>query len=285
MKKNLSWLLLLPLAGMILLSCTKADDLQKKDTEKPLVTTSPTPRNVVLEEFTGIKCGYCPVGHTIAKGIYDANPGRVVIINVHAGSFSVPSGGQPDFRTQYGENLASFAGVTGYPQGMVNRVPRTGSGPLAMSRDFWSASSTAILNSGNSPVNVGMSSKWTASSRTLNIRVELYFTSALGGAAKLNVVLLQSGVVGYQASGGDSYIHNHILREMITGQWGEEITQTAQGSKVVKEYSYVLPADFIGIGCEVENCDVAAFVTSADNKTVHTGIKVIAEDGNTYISK
>jgi hypothetical protein len=54
-----------------------------------IVSTEPMNRNVVLEEFTGIHCQYCPDGHRIAQGIADANPGRVTLINVHQGSFAV----------------------------------------------------------------------------------------------------------------------------------------------------------------------------------------------------
>lgn len=279
MQRTYKWLLILPLAGILFHGCTKDADTVKKPVTKPLVSTTPTPRNVVLEEFTGIKCGYCPDGHQIAKDIYNTYPGRVVLINIHAGSYAVPSAGQPDFRTPYGDNLASFGGVTGYPQGMVNRVPPGGSGALAMGRNLWAANSGTIINSGNSPVNVGLLSKWTEATRTINVRVELYFTSALTGNAKLNVVFMQSGVIGYQASGGENYEHNHILREMITGQWGEEITETAQGKKVIKEYAYVVPAEY-----PIDNCDVAAFVTGADNKLIHTGVKVVAKNGDTYIN-
>jgi len=278
--KKLNWLWIVPLVALMAFSCTKAEEAKKKTTDKPLVSTTPTPRNVVLEEFTGIKCGYCPDGHAIAKSIYDANPGRVVIINIHAGSYANPSAGQPDFRTPYGDAFASFAGVTGYPSGMVNRVPPGGSGSLAMGRNQWTGSASTILGSGNSPVNVGLLSTWTETTRTLKIKVELYFTEALGGNGKLNVAFLQSGVIGYQASGGENYEHNHIMREMVTGQWGEEITETAKGKKVVKEYTYVVPAEY-----NIENCDVVAFVTNADNKTIHTGIKVEAKNGNTYVSK
>jgi len=50
-----------------------------------IVSTSPENKNVILEEFTGIHCGYCPDGHAIAQGIQDDNPDDVFIINIHTG--------------------------------------------------------------------------------------------------------------------------------------------------------------------------------------------------------
>lgn len=59
-------------------------------------------KNVVLEEFTGIHCQYCPDGHRRAQELKDAHPDDVIIINIHTGSFANPDPGQPDFRTPFG---------------------------------------------------------------------------------------------------------------------------------------------------------------------------------------
>ena len=48
-----------------------------------LVSTEPTLKTVVLENFTGINCSNCPDGHAIAESIRAANPDRVIIVGVH----------------------------------------------------------------------------------------------------------------------------------------------------------------------------------------------------------
>jgi thiol-disulfide isomerase/thioredoxin len=87
------------------------------------VSTDPQPRNVVLEEFTGIYCGYCPDGHKIAQEIHDKNPGRVVVIGIHTGSYAEPNAGSghPDFRTPWGDAIKTMSSLRGYPAGQVNR--------------------------------------------------------------------------------------------------------------------------------------------------------------------
>lgn len=51
------------------------------------VSTTPTNRKVVIEEFTGIKCQYCPDGHKIANTIKASKaPGEVILVNIHTGS-------------------------------------------------------------------------------------------------------------------------------------------------------------------------------------------------------
>ncbi len=246
-----------------------------------LASKDPQPRNVVLEEYTGIHCGYCPDGHKKAKALKDANPGRVVLINVHAGSYAVPGTGEPDFRTQFGEQLVSLAGVGGFPAGSVNRMVFPGAansapytpqkaGVTALSRGGWArAAADSVLNGSISPVNIGAKTKWLNSNRELTVDMELYFTSAISGAVKLNVVLLESHVWGPQSGAPDTknYEHNFILRHMLTGQWGDQITTTSQASSVAKNYKYTVPANV-----KIENCDIALFVTSSTNQYIYTGI-------------
>ena len=67
----------------------------------------------------------------------------------------------------------------------------------------------------------------------------------------LNVAITQDNVLGSQVGMslnpdqvvGTQYRHMHMLRHLITGQWGEEITTTTQGSFVEKTYNYTIPAN------------------------------------------
>ena len=86
-----------------------------------LVITAPQLKNIILEEYTGINCPYCPYGHQVAEGIMNDYPTRTAIINVHTGYYATPSEGQPDFRTDFGPGLASEASVSGFPSASVNR--------------------------------------------------------------------------------------------------------------------------------------------------------------------
>ena len=123
-----------------------------------LVSTDPQLKNAVLEEFTGIHCGYCPDGHAIAAALLENNPNRVVVIAIHQGSFAVPSGGEPDYRTPYGDAIAAQTGLTGYPNGTVNRHIFM-AGHTAMSRGDWTPSANTIMQE-TSPVNVGIMTEY-----------------------------------------------------------------------------------------------------------------------------
>ncbi len=247
-----------------------------------IVETTPKERNVVLEMFTGVNCPYCPEGAAIANSIYHANPDKVVLIAIHQGSFSAPSGTQPDFRTPFGNSLATLAGVQAYPSGTVNRhffpsyAYPSGSQNLAMMRNNYSAAANAIMQE-NAYLNVGATAQINATTREISVYVEVYYTgSSPDNINKLNIVLLQDKTYGPQAgtSAGNNYEHNNRLVHMITGQWGAEIIQTTTGSLYSNTFTYTIPQHYNNIPAELVNMRVAVFVTQNNNKETINGIQI-----------
>ena len=153
-------------------------------------------KNVVLEEFTGIYCTFCPDGHRRAQIVKDANPNDVVLVNVHAGSYADPNGTDPDFRTPFGAALANQSGLQGYPSGTVNRHVFSGSS-TALNRGDWGTHATTILGQA-SYANVALQASLDIQTREITVDVEVYYTGAGSAANKLNVVLLQNHIEGPQ---------------------------------------------------------------------------------------
>ena len=238
-----------------------------------IVGTDPENKNVVLEEFTGIHCGFCPDGHAIAQGIQNAHPDDVVLINIHAGAFSVPSGNEPDFRTQWGSAIDGQAGVAGYPAGTVNRhlFPGWSQGNgTAMSRNRWGSASNIVLAE-PSYLNVGLNATIVTSTRQLIVEVEVYYTDNSPESSNLlNVAILQNNILGPQSGGnmGNNYNHMHMLRHLLTGQWGIEITETTTGSLYSQTFAYELPLDYNGVDVVLEDLDIVAFVTETHQELV-----------------
>ena len=75
---------------------------KESDPDDPCVYASSTAesKNVILEEYTGIYCGYCPDGHKRAQEYHDAHPDDVFIIAIHEGYSSSQSG--ENFTTSFG---------------------------------------------------------------------------------------------------------------------------------------------------------------------------------------
>ena len=241
-----------------------------------IVPTTPQNKNIVLEEFTGIHCQYCPDGHRIAKEIQDAHPDNVSLINIHQGGYASPNSGEPDFRTPWGNaivNQSYSGGNFGYPSGTINRHVFPGrsmatGGGSAMSRSFWAVSANEIMAT-PSNVNVAVEASINVQTRVLTVHVEAYYT---GNAAQstnlLNVALLQNNTKGPQTGGnaGNNYNHMHRLVDLITGQWGEIINTTTAGTFVDKTYTYTIPSSYNSIPVVLEDMEVVAYISETQQE-------------------
>lgn len=263
------------------------------------VSTTPGPKNALLEEFTGITCVYCPDGHKIAKQITDANPNRAFAVNIHTGGFANPSAANPfDFRTPEGDAIRTIPGmgVTGYPQGAVNRRLYGTSTVYAMSRSVWAAAVNAILNQ-PAYVNVAGQATLDVSSNQLTVNVEAYYTNNSPVATnKLSVMLLQNNINGPQTGASQfnptmvnpdgTYRHMHALRDMLTPATGEDITPTTTGTLITRTYNYTIPATIPATGAyqipvELGNLEVLVFVAEGVNEIINVARVPIAFTGLT----
>lgn len=244
------------------------------------VSTEPSNRNVIIEEFTGVNCGYCPDGHRIVREYEEANPGRVFGINIHQGVYAAM------YTTQWGNAIANQTGLNNYPSGTVNRH-RFGGTATALGRD-------RFVNAGNqiqamsSFVNVAAQASIDIASRTLTVDVEVYYTGdAETGMNLLNVALLQDNIIGIQSGASSNpaqvtadgkYIHMNMLRHLLTGQWGDTISVESgvipQGTLIQRQYTYVLPTNMSDADVKLSHLKLIAFVCK-DKQEIYTGNECI----------
>jgi hypothetical protein len=233
-----------------------------------IVTTNPENRKVILEEFTGVNCTFCPQGHAIAQGLQDNNPGNVYLVNIHSGGYAVPNGNQPDYRTPWGEAIDDQSGLAGYPAGTINRqnfpgLEQGNPGTTALGRGAWTSAASTVLDQG-SYVNVGVQAVLNVQTNTMVIDVEAYYTGNSPEATnKFNVAILQNNTLGPQVGGnqGDNYNHMHRLIDMVTGQWGVDITNTTAGTLYTNQFTYTVPTDNNGIAVELGELEVVVFIS------------------------
>ena len=249
-----------------------------------IVSTTAQNKKVVLEEFTGIHCTYCPDGHKRANELKAANAGNVFLVNIHAGGYATPAAGEPDLRTTEGTTIDGASGLTGYPAGSVSRVKS----PRAEGRGTWAATAATVLAQ-SSPVNVGVKSYFDRATRVLTTDVEVYYTgNSATSTDKLTVMLTQDNILGPQTGGttfypenyvGDLYKHNHVLRMVLSpdGAWGETISTTTSGTLVTKQYVTTLPAAINGVPLTFYNLDVVAFVSEGTNNNIMSGAEAKVE--------
>ena len=229
------------------------------------VSTQPQNRNVLIEEFTGRNCGYCPDGHRIANLIMANNPGRVWAVNIHAGGYSPVT--YPNMNTNDGTAITSGFGIGGFPAGHVNRSTAEDLG-----RNQWESHTNTQLAQ-QAEVNVAGFVTLNHTTRTANITVEVYYTANSSQSTNyLTIMMLQDSILGSQSGNyynpsqmlNGQYVHQHVLRDVVTSTWGDEISPTTAGTLITKNYTYQIP-ESIGVpnGVEVDlnNILFLAFVS------------------------
>ena len=252
-----------------------------------IVSTNPENKKIILEEYTGIYCTYCPDGHAIAQALKDQYPNDVFLINIHTGGYANPQGSDPDFRTDFGAALDAQASVTGYPSGSVNRQyfsDLSMGGGTAMGRGQWNEAASRVLDQ-SSYVNVGVEASINVQNNELTVHVEGYYTSDSPQSTNyLNIALMQNNTLGPQTGGGmgSDYNHMHRLVHMATGQWGEVISTTSTGSFIDETFTYTIPADYNGIGVELAELEVVAFISESQQEIISGAEAIPTYEGLEY---
>lgn len=238
-----------------------------------IVSTTPENRNALIEEFTGIACGFCPYGHLEVANFIAAHPEDGFSMAIHQGFYAIPGEGQPDYRTTMGDGLGTYFSVNAWPNGLINRHDY-GAGLLYPLND-WQTYANQVINDG-AYVNVACEAEVDVQTRELTVHVEAYYTSGSPVPENyLNVALVQNDVKGPQFSSwfnpdaitpDGAYMHQHMLRDMITGQWGEEISPTTTGTFIDKTYSYTVPETINDIPVLLGDLGILAYVSETEQE-------------------
>jgi len=267
------------------------------------VSTTPENKKVVLEEFTGIYCGFCPDGHVLGQALHTAYPNDVFLINIHTGGYATPNGPQdPDFNTQFGGAIGNASGLAGYPAGTVNRAtfnsiaPQGAAGSTALSRGDWAAAA-ALVMAEPSELNVAAQASYDMATGILTVNTESYFTAAgAGGGYNLHVAVVMNNVPGPQSGAQNynpgaiipgpwtpTYNHQHMMVHLMDGATGLEYNTTTAGTFVPLTHTWTVPAQMSGDGQggtsgffpdhDPTNFDVVAYVTEGNTNTIVTGFQ------------
>jgi hypothetical protein len=183
------------------------------------------PLNILIEEFTGVKCVNCPRAHDLIGNLQAAYPGRVLAAGIHTGFYASPYAGRFDFRISEGPALEQLLGGTlGYPAGAVNRTRFAGENLMLISDQKWSGHVNDLIDD-SSIVRIGMTqSLYNASADRMEGRLTVQWCEDLNqnpsnNPVYLSLYLLQNNLIDWQLNTGgvdSQYIHRHVVRRLIT---------------------------------------------------------------------
>jgi len=267
--KNILKLIVVAALAFTIPSCDYVNNPIENASPADTGSTGVVHRKVLIEDYTGHKCTACPQAALAAQSILLANPGKVVVIGVHAGFFSTPSSSGSnylaDFRTTTGTAYNTFFGFTQYPSGLVNRKDYTSLTTAHIKPHGSWATETAAELLKPAVAKLEIENTYTSGSRGLSCEVKTTFLydTLTEGPYKLIVLITQDSIVANQLDNGTlfpNYVHKHVLRDNLStgGTWGDVISAipVTKNSAITKTYSYTFPATYPSAGgTSATNCD------------------------------
>lgn len=219
-------------------------------------------RQVLIEEFTGVRCVNCPAGSAAIEDLLVIHGERLVAISIHAGEFSNPyPESKYNFQTTYGDQIINYVGIPfGFPTAVVNRKKFEGNFGLQLGQGKWAGHIGEELLI-PPKVKIGVTPDFDPVTRDLDIEVlMLVQEDILEDDVRISLMITESGVKDYQLTPDgkqDDYSHKHILRGMPTNFDGNVIEETlVAGTQLTKNFTYNIPAEW-----SAEDCKVVAFVS------------------------
>lgn len=242
----------------------------------------PVPNNVMMEEFSGVRCVNCPDGNAKTKAIHAANPERVTIVTVHSNFLASPIGTDQDLRCADANALVDGLGpIGGKPSTFINRksledplkIVISGAGPAKLS-----AWQTYVNNELTLTTPIGLDLELiyvNVEERKFRYRVTIKLSEASSNI-NLGFLLTESGIVTEQDIQGsqsiEDYEHEWVLRDFITSVLGEPLTENLQANTViVKEFEIDLDdADYNpSANWKIDNMELVAFLRASNESIIN----------------
>ena len=219
----------------------------------------PTPitfkQNVVVEDFTGTWCGWCPRVSEAVR-LLKQETSDAIVVAIHNGDAMQFS--------QEGAIRQAF-NVTGFPTALLNRQER------------WSSpqpSNVAQVTgkmSGKSYASIAMESRIEGDGLYLNVKVKMGYSY---DSMKLAVYMLEDGLIYDQRNftsyygGADpirDFVHDDVLRRSLTNVFGDDIPsdEVGHGKTYSRDFEYAIPGMY-----DKSKIKLVAFVTTGEDRSI-----------------
>lgn len=220
-------------------------------------------KRVLVEDYTGAWCGYCPrIAYKLEKA-EELNP-KVIGVGIHNGDA---------MRYSREGELRAYYNVTGFPTAKVNRTSTWTEYNLP-----WNGPFNSLDNLTGEGAEVGISFESTVAGSEVSLDLNVEFATTTTGK-KLVVYLVEDGLVYPQENyfnsdssspwfgrGGtiSNFIHDNVLRKTFTDVFGDSI-ELGEGKD---SYNYkgtlTLESNY-----KAEHCEIIAFVIDGSGKVIN----------------
>ena len=223
---------------------------------------------VLMEDFTGTWCGYCPPVKLAIEQARQLYPDNISVVATHQNDqFALPQEQQ----------LTSALGPFGLPELRINRTTEwVAPYDLNLVDDY--------INIQNS---LAISIDSQIESNSLNVIVRFVSSDAMTNH-KLVVYITENGLIADQANYlnyDDSshfyemgnpildYIHNDVLVHSFTNILGDNFDDTQPFDDITKTFSF----DISNSEIQIDSSNIVAFIVSPDNTTINSQSAAVTE--------
>lgn len=230
-------------------------------------------KNVLVEEFTGHKCGYCPPATAMMKA-WDLEFGeRLVPVIIHAGTLAAVGAApyerdftNPDGNVYWGQVVGGFN-----PSARIDRNPDE---ETAWPKEAWRNLIEEQMAKAPKAA-LQMATSYVPEDNVVNIHVHTQFLTNTPDAYALVVVLTESKIISpqldYSQTPSDilEYEHNHVLHDAITPADGLPLVTAPRSNDVfVRSYTYELNPLW-----NPEHCKIVAYLMNPATQEVINAVE------------
>lgn len=220
----------------------------------------PAVQRVLVEKFTGPRCTNCPTADATLASIHDE---RVVLVSVnHPTGQGVPFPEQPDMRTDGGTVWDNWYGINAIPAAYINRDK--GTQYLGDMGTIGGAINQALTDNPT----IAMSVTATQTVNGIAVAAILKFIEEYRNELTLTVALVEDSLVYRQlmpdGTIDDNYVHNHMLRKVITSYWGTSVEASGYPTEGVAGVLSFTPSSDVNL----KNCHIVAFISDRASRRV-----------------
>ncbi len=225
-------------------------------------------KKVLIEDYTGTWCGYCP---RVAWGIelVKQQTQDVVAVAIHRPSSEVTNPVYDPYNFPGAQELENTLGAEGYPKGFLNRKTQ------------WSfpepdyVNEPIALTQGENP-KLGLAMNAAVEGGNINLDVNVMFGKDFTNNLKLVVYVLENGLI-YEQHNYTTYYdgvdiiedfeHNHVLRACLTNILGDavESAEATTGNVYTRTFSVPVPANM----ANAANIEFVAFIVDENGKALN----------------
>ncbi len=249
-------------------------DIALTETTYTKTPDAPVARKVLVEEFTGAKCPNCPDAREQLKAVADANPNRLIIMEMHPSDHPL---GHPVAKiAKYNFNVQDVSDIfksifrgyfpLGIPTAGIDRVVE--GGEILIKRLSWASVLNSRLDT-ESPIKLTLDNSYDAAKASGIVKVNVSYTKAVNTRNYISIAVIEDNIVDPQEFPNHIdtfYNFKHVFRKSFASAGGTEIL----GNISTKEPGRVYEGSFkytIDPSWKPENCRIIVWLHNNDANT------------------